>query len=168
MCTVNIGTVTSRTQGKMANLSLLFHVWLLTVCTETVRRIIFPRGCSAWPVQCKCWQCVQKMSAIAFSFLDIYSLKTAPTEISWTSLLDTAVYPEPCAVLSNPASLFSAIKWTLCASGMLSCLQWWDHTTQSSLCVLGSICVCLFFIPHPPRLVHVSGAVLYTALNKTF
>lgn len=99
---------------------------------------------------CGCWQCVQKMPAIAFSFLDIYNLKTSPTEINWTSLLDTAVYHEPCSVFNNPASLFSTIKWTLCASRMLSCLQWWAHTTQSSLCVLGSICVC-FLHPSPTQ-----------------
>lgn len=141
MCAVNIDTVTSRTQGEMANLSLLFHVWLLTVYTNTVHRIILPSGCLAWPVRCvdadnvcrKCppqlspswmftaWRLLLLRSAEPASSIQLCTMSPAPSSAVFNN-------PAPCwAAFNNPASLFSAIKWTLCASWMLSFLQWWAH-----------------------------------------
>lgn len=53
---------------------------------------------------CGHWLCVQKMFTFDFFPLDIYSLKTAPTEtappeISQTFLLDPALYHKPCLLV---------------------------------------------------------------------
>lgn len=115
----------------------------------------------------KYWQCMQEMSVHhSFLLLNVYHLKTSPstdtvpTKISWTCLIDPAVYSKPCllvylyvislspcsVVCNNLASLFNWIQEKHWASSKRGSSASPSESPVSLIPVSLYVCLCVSFL----------------------